>query len=356
MCMSVCMVCMFACGMSVSRRCQRRLVKSEHQTRAHEFSQAARASTRAPEPRTWKKLGMPETPQHEVGPPRIPVPTRIPIVNTELSSLYIESDGRKLRVHPSMIARMQHATPLKTFRGTCNGCTGLFCCDGWPRLKANDIIVLKVVDFEGGSAYGWFCRFEAEPLRLVRVPPATAASLFVRLHDDQRLRRCSLYERMTDVLLFDDEFAFDQLLVRRLKRMNEVANPSRKRKRSKGEGLPVARVALEHPEQLATPSAPASPRRNMQDSCSLCLEEVEITPSSCCGASGGACRKCSEKLRGLCTLCDRRVLTSSYECETCKRAHSFEHSGYPCCSCGVASMCRDCHSAMGVCWECIGKE
>lgn len=307
---------------------------------------------------------MPDILQHEVEPLQIPIPTHLPNVNTELSSLYIESKGLKLKVHASMIVRMQHASPLKSVRGVCNGCTDLFCDEGWPRLKANDIIVLKVIDFEGNPTYGWFVRFEGEPLRLVRVPAASAASLFLKLHEDERLQRCSLYDRVTDVRMFDEEFSFDQLLIRRLKRINEVVNPSRKRKRSKEDSLPAGRAPepYEQPEQpepyeqTAAPSAPASPRRNMQDCCSLCLEEVEVTPSSCCGLSGGTCRKCRENLRGLCTLCDRRVLTSMYECDVCRKAHTFEQSGFPCCSCGVASVCGECHGQMGVCWECLGQE
>jgi hypothetical protein len=271
--------------------------------------------------------------------------------------LYIESKGLKLKVHSHMIVRIQHASPLKSARQGCNDCTGLFC-DGWPRLRANDIIVLRVIDFEGNPTYGWFVRFEGEPSRLVRVPAASAASLFLKLHDDERLKRCSLYDRLTDVRMFDQEFSFDQLLIRRLKRINEVVNPSRKRKRSKDESSEVGRAPeeFEQPEQTTAPSAPASPRRNMQDCCSLCLEEVEVTPSSCCGLSGGTCRKCRENLRGLCTLCDRRVLTSMYECEVCKRACTFEQSGFPCCACGSASVCGECHGQMGVCWECIAKE
>ena len=278
-----------------------------------------------------------------------PLPTRLPNVNTELSAFYIQSKkGDNLNLHPSMLVRIQQSHPLSDIGSSSCADNGLFGFDGWPALRANDIIVLQILDFEGKSAYGWFARFEKDPSRLLRVPTMAATGLLVKLHENERLKRCSLYDRLTDCSMFDEDFLFDEILDRKLRMINRSVKPFRKRKRSKQDGFPVAHV----PDVLSMPS---SPRRNMDDCCSLCLEEVEVTPSSCCGLAGGSCRTCSENLRGLCTLCDRKVLTSMHECGVCKKEHSFQESGFPCCGCGAAAVCSGCYTQMSVCWDCLGK-
>lgn len=288
----------------------------------------------------------------------MPPPRRIPDVNTRLSSFYIESNGIKLKLHPNAIEHPTDPmdTPLLVIKeGVCKGCEDPFCCKGWPALQPKNIIVLKVCDISAKTAYGWYARFEGEPFRLVRLPPSVCATLFLKCAGEAHLQSSLLYDRLNDISLFDDEFQFEELLIRKLKIMNTAASITRKRKRSKQEELPMERLSEESEErgQYRPPSIPASPRRNMEDCCSICLEEVEITPSRCCGISGGTCQKCNDKVRGLCTLCDRKVLTSTLRCSVCKKKRTFEESGFPCCGCGKGCVCVHCHAQMGICWDCL---
>jgi hypothetical protein len=279
----------------------------------------------------------------------LPLPTHIPSINVEYSSFYIESDGKKLVLPQSVVARTALLPPLKVLQAICIGCEADDCLSGWPSVRPNDVCVLKLRDYTADTVYGWYVRLQSEPYRLIRVPRPLIAQLFLKLHSDERLRRSSLYEKYTDVALVDHEFPFEELLRRTL--VCTSSAKSKKRKRSKNDDGAEADSSPSNNDL----SVPASPRRNMEDACTFCLEEVEIVPSGCCGLSGGTCRRCNDKVRGLCTLCDRQKLTCTYECECCRKQCTFEHSGFPCCVCREARVCVDCHLGFSVCWSCIEK-
>lgn len=288
----------------------------------------------------------------------MPPPRRIPVVNTQLSPFYIESNGVKVKIHSNVIEHPtdpEKAPALIVREGVCTGCNDPFCCQGWPALKPTDIIVLKVRDLVAKTVYGWFTRFEGEPFRLVRLPPSVSALLFLKCAEKAHSQSSPLYHRLNDISLFDEEFQFEELLIRKLKIINKAVSIARKRKRNKQEELPIGSLSEESEErgQYNPPSIPSSPLRNMDDSCSICLEEVEITPSKCCGIAGGTCRKCNDNVRGLCTLCDRQMLTSTVRCNICRKKRIFQESCFPCCGCGRACVCVDCHANMEACWDCM---
>ena len=277
-------------------------------------------------------------------PRTIPLPPYIPSVNVDYSPFYIESDGKKLIVPENLLARNAPLSPLKVTESICVNCDVKDCLDGWPIVRPNDVCVIKLKDYAQNLIYGWYVRLDAEPFRLIRVPRPLIAKLFLKLNADERLSKSSLHRTFTDVALIDHEFPFEELLRRTLL----CTGKSKKRKRSKTD-------QDDEPPRSAELSVPASPKRNMEDCCSLCLEEVEVVPSKCCGLAGGTCRTCNDKVRGLCTLCDRRKLTCTHECGCCHSDCKFEESGYPCCACGEARVCVNCHAHLGVCWTCIEK-
>lgn len=285
----------------------------------------------------------------ETRPHTLPPPRRTPSISVDYSRFYIEYDGKKLVIPCNLLARTALLSPLKVRQAICVGCDADDCLEGWPSVRPNDVYVLKLKDYTGNVIYGWYVRFQADPFRLIRVPKPLVAKLFLKLHNDERLSKSSLHQTVVEVSLIDQDFPFEELLRRTLLCISSTQ--SKKRKRGKTDQDTEA--PRSEPSQDL--SVPASPKRNMEDCCSICLEEVEVLPSNCCGLSGGTCRTCNDKVRGLCTLCDRRTLTSAYECEGCRNNCTFEESGYPCSACGEPRVCVNCHSELSVCWACINK-
>jgi hypothetical protein len=288
-------------------------------------------------------------PKEETRPHTLPLPRHTPSIKVDYSRFYIESVGQKLVIPCNLFARTALLSPLKVRQAICVGCDADDCLEGWPSVRPNDVYVLKLNDYNGNVIYGWYVRFQVEPFRFIRVPKPLVAKLFLKLHNDERLSKSSLHQTVVDVVLIDRESRFEELLRRTLLCMN--LTQSKKRKRSKTD------QDTEAPRSELSPvlSAPSSPKRNMEDCCSLCLEEVEVFPSNCCGLSGGTCRTCNDKVRGLCTLCDRRTLTCAHECDRCRNRCTFQESAYPCSACGEPRVCVSCHSEFSVCRVCIDK-
>ena len=279
----------------------------------------------------------------------LPPPTRTLTPVAPFSRFYIEFGGEKFNVPKMMFSRIKHAPPLRSqidHKFKRDQQQKPHETARWSAVNPVDVIVLDIFDFCGNRASGWFCRFDEQPRRLVRMPDLVVAKLFLKLHKQSKIYTSSLYDEFTEISLVDENFPFDELLLRTLQKLKGVY--SHKRKRSEDDGfIDLCQSSL---------SAPSSPSRCTNDVCPLCLEEGPVLASSCCGVAGGACVACSEQLRDMCLLCDRKTLSSSHECGICRLDKSFKDSGFPCHVCGCASVCRDCHGKMGVCWSCVGVE
>ena len=293
----------------------------------------------------WPKTTMRESrasiERESIQPPELPLPRNVPLVKLNPTPFYININGEVLQIPRHLLSRHALLKPLQQKQSLCTDCD--CTAAGWPNtIYPNDVFVLSLKDFAGAPVHGWFVRFRAEPLRLVHIPLEIAGKLFLRLHEGT-LKRSSLYTSLIDIALIDERFPFDELLRRTLRCLSKI-KPHQSNKRK-----------FDCQQSPLQQSVPASPTREMKDCCSLCQNEAEIVEMTCCGISGGTCRKCNARVRGLCTLCDRQTLTSSHNCDTCRRDFSFDASGYPCAVCGRASVCSTCHSDCSVCWACIEK-
>ena len=275
--------------------------------------------------------------------PTLPLPRTLTLVKLNPTPFYTNFNGEVLQIPRHVLSRHALLKPLNQKQSLCTDLD--YTAAGWPtKMHPNDVFVLSLKDFAGAPVHSWFARFRAEPQRLVRLPLKSSAELFLRLHNEGTLKRSSLYTRLIDIALIDERFPFDELLKRTLRCLSKIKlHQSNKRK------FDECQTIQSPPQQ----SIPASPIRETKDCCSLCLNEAEIIETACCGISGGTCRKCNDRIRGLCTLCDRQTLASVYNCESCRRDFSFEASAYPCAVCGKSSVCSTCHSDCSVCWACI---
>ena len=84
-----------------------------------------------------------------------------------------------------------------------------------------------------------------------------------------------------------------------------------------------------------------------RDDCSICLED-RVVSSHCCV---NVCASCHDVVRGLCPVCDRKLLHAGYECGCCGSVVKLSDFAHPCMSCGLPSLCGDCYIEYGSC-EC----
>ena len=210
---------------------------------------------------------------------------------------------------------------------------------------ARDVIVLMAYDAFGDAQYGWYVRWQNDPYNLRRLSYATAESVWTSIRKDAALKTSSLNEIYLDSYFSNTRLDFNALVSLRLEsfrnRHEIVSTTSRKRGR-------------ELCQSKSQRSKPASPdHRTHTGQCTICLDEnIEVHPTSCCGAAGATCSECRAKLRHICPVCDRHKLNASYQCLTCNAVVALKDYGLPCSCCSKCVLCVTCYKNMEECAEC----
>lgn len=281
------------------------------------------------------ETGPPAQPQ--CGAPLLP-PALPPRTRRGFFSPFFVADAHDNRVSVPQhaIVRNHCQGPLRPPGGVCI----------WPQSRdlphVRDVVVLAVRDAVGNAQYGWYVREHAESYRLVRLPTFAVERLWRYVRQTPALRRSLLNEQLVDsafTLPTIGDFHAAALL--QFRRTQSVVSAFFQRTRS------VAK-------RKRSEAAPASPARTVVlGACTVCLDDdVELSDRNCCGSQGATCFDCSQKLRGLCPVCDRGGLNAAYQCSVCNAECALGDFGFPCITCQQCTLCNNCYHQCAECAEC----
>ena len=218
------------------------------------------------------------------------------------------------------------------------------------RLRVVARTVLTAIDEEGLTVAGWFAaNFPATP-RSLRAHPIDG-----RRHAQRRPLVSSARGRWpTGVLRLGRlshgtlaEARYAHAAVWRAAALARVQAPSQ-RARGADAGVPVVR------SRRADLALDRNAPRGLHDSeCVVCFKEGPVLVASCCGVAAATCRECNERLRGVCIVCQRHVLSAKFTCACCGTTDvALDDYGHPCDTCAARVLCSGCYSARAPCCAC----
>ena len=249
------------------------------------------------------------------------------------------------------------------------------------RIDPASIIALRVVT-PGGSAFGWYLRFDDAPRVLERVPVDVVFKLVCVFKMDRDLRESRLIWECLDIGLLEkhiDTFnvpthvsheTFNEYACTRFARFRAMVtkevNRGKKRKRTP-DSIPefitprrmTSKVTSLRMQQAAAalfsgPIEPPDEKEVPAGTCLICLEEHGSAKVRCRQNSCGAliCDDCHASTRGLCPICDRSAINADYPCAACGYLHPLSKHGFECIECKARTLCSGCYGKFGSCLTC----
>lgn len=253
------------------------------------------------------------------------------------SPFFVEDTrGNRVPVPQHAIVRSHHQEPRRPLGGVRI----------WPQGRdlphVRDVVVLAVRDAAGNTQYGWYVREHLESYCLVRLPFFVVRALWRYVRQTPALQRSLLNEQLVDsafTLPTIGDFHAAALL--QFQRTQSVVSAFFRRTRSSA-------------KRKHSKAAPASPAHTVVlGTCTVCLDDnAELSNRNCCGSQGATCFDCSQKLRGLCPVCDRSGLNATYQCSVCSAECALGDFGFPCITCQKCTLCNNCYRQCAECAEC----
>tara|TARA_Y100000389_G_scaffold65666_1_gene61781 strand:- start:1317 stop:2180 length:864 start_codon:yes stop_codon:yes gene_type:complete len=252
-----------------------------------------------------------------------------------LSPYYLLSSGKKVNVPWSAIVRDRPAIELD---------------DAVALVPRNcfhgNVVVLRAIDTDGDQLYGWFVKRQSHLLqRLTKRIIIQIGMTCNAVRPSSSLVTCFI-----DAIFTNSTVDFESLAVVRFERkrsiLGDVASNQRKtiKKRSSRPTRPTrarsARIAKKGVDEHET-------------TCVVCMEDFTGFVERPCGkCTTPVCQSCSDRMRGMCAVCDRSKLNAHYECHGCGGLEDLKHSGFPCVTCGENVLCAMCYRAYDECYAC----
>ena len=275
------------------------------------------------------------------GPPRRGVP--------ELSNLWVRSStGRRICIPSYAVHKFGDLVGCLRRPPPCDCARGDMCPRNWPSVAWSHVTVLTAIDEEGLTVAGWFVRFPATPRSLVRIPSTVVDTISASAavgSDAWQMADVSVLRPSVDFLtLAEARYAHLQFGALRLWRA------SKRRRSALAAQTPAFPVVPSQWADLALRNAP----RGLHDSeCVVCFKEGPVLVASCCGVAAATCRECNERLRGVCIVCQRHVLSAKFTCACCGTTDvALDDYGHPCDTCAARVLCSGCYSARAPCCAC----
>tara|TARA_B100000575_G_scaffold263181_1_gene238125 strand:- start:506 stop:1453 length:948 start_codon:yes stop_codon:yes gene_type:complete len=270
-------------------------------------------------------------------------PTELPERShrASLSQYYLLNNGKKVNVPWSAIVRDRPALEID---------------DGVALVPRHcthaNVVVLRAIDGDGDTLYGWFAKRKSNLLQRLTKRMIIQIGLACNITRPSS----SLVNCFTDALFAATTCAvqFESLAIVRFERkrciLDNVALTSQKHiKKRQSRQSRQSRPARARGARIA--------KRDEVDekTCAVCMEEFVGTArrtQNACTCKTPICTVCSDRMRGLCAICDRSKYNGHYECHCCGGIEDISSSGFPCVTCGKHVLCTTCFRSFEECCAC----